>query len=345
VIKNYHADNGRFVDTAWTTSLLEENQERRIRDLKEQSRTMLIHAEHHWPNAVNTSLWPYAMCSACIIFNDSPTLKRSHKDRTPDEVFSGINIAAETRHHHTFGCPVYVAATQIQAGKSLPAWMSRAKIGINLGISPTHARSVALVLSLNTGLVSPQFHVKHDDLFETTGPKVGRFGLPPSRWQTLAGFRKGTISVAKQKDPAKRLTKELPRSSPPKKNDAKVVVDGDITVKSKKDIDDTDDAVIEIEPDPGEDDGELPINQFESPQGAPAVTTRSGRKVTMTTRMQESYYQRANKWVSWAALALRPPILSKEDEIYELFGDREYNIQDRASDPIAFSATSDPDTM
>jgi hypothetical protein len=134
------------VDNAWKDSLLEENQgitycgvnahwqngiaERRIRDLKEQSRTILIHAEHHWPDAVNTSLWPYAMRNACHIFNDSPTLKGPHKDRTPSEVFSGISIAAETRHHHTFGCPVYVTVTQIQAGKSLPAWMSRAKVGI-----------------------------------------------------------------------------------------------------------------------------------------------------------------------------------------------------------------------
>jgi hypothetical protein len=47
--------------------------------------------------------------------------------------------------------------------------------------------------------------------------------------------------------------------------------------------------------------------------------------------MQESHYQRAKKWVSWAALALHPPALSKEDKIYEIFGDREYNIQDRAS--------------
>jgi hypothetical protein len=175
VIKNYHADNGRFVDNARKDSLLEENQgitycgvnahwqngiaERCIRYLKEQSRTIFIHAEHHWPDAVNTSLWPYTMCNTCHIFNDAPTLKGPHKDRTPNEVFSGIKIAPETRHHHTFGCHVYVAATQVQAGKSLPAWMSRAKVGINLGISPTHANSVALVLSLKTGLVSPQFHV------------------------------------------------------------------------------------------------------------------------------------------------------------------------------------------
>jgi hypothetical protein len=80
---------------------------------------------------------------------------------------------AEARHHHTFGCPVYVTEAKIQAGKSLPAWMSRVKVGINLGITPTHARSVSLVLSLKTGLMSPQFHVKHDDLFETTGYKIG----------------------------------------------------------------------------------------------------------------------------------------------------------------------------
>jgi hypothetical protein len=65
----------------------------------------------------------------------------------------------------------------------------------------------------------------------------------------------------------------------------------------------------------------------------------------MTARMQESHYQRAKKWVSWAALALRPPALSEEDKIYEILGNGEYDIQDRASDPIAFSATSDPDTM
>jgi hypothetical protein len=71
-ICHYHADNGRFADNAWKEALLEENQaitycgvnahwqngiaERRIRDLKEQSRTMLLHAEHHWPDAICTSL-------------------------------------------------------------------------------------------------------------------------------------------------------------------------------------------------------------------------------------------------------------------------------------------------
>jgi hypothetical protein len=134
---------------------------------------MLLHAEHHWPDTVKTSLWPYAMLSASHIFNDAPTLKGAHKDKTPREMFTGVKILAKVRHHHTFGCPAYVTATKLQEGKTLPAWMSRALVGINLGISPTHAQSVALVLSLKTGLVSPQFHVKHDDLFERTSNKLG----------------------------------------------------------------------------------------------------------------------------------------------------------------------------
>jgi hypothetical protein len=69
--------------------------------------------------------------------------------------------------------------------------MARARVGINLGISPTHARNVALIiLSLKTGLVSPQFRVKHDDMFEATRHKLGGFRLPRSKWQELSGFEK-----------------------------------------------------------------------------------------------------------------------------------------------------------
>jgi hypothetical protein len=90
----------------------------------------------------------------------------------------------------SLGCPAYVTANAFQSGKSLPTWMSRARVGVYIGISLTHARSVSLILSLKTGLASPQFHVKHDDLFETTDSRAGRFGLPKSKWQALAGLTK-----------------------------------------------------------------------------------------------------------------------------------------------------------
>lgn len=44
---------------------------------------------------------------------------------------------------------------------------------------------MSLVLSLETGLVSPQFHVRHDDFFETVRPSSQNL----SHWQALAGFK------------------------------------------------------------------------------------------------------------------------------------------------------------
>jgi len=59
-------------------------------------------------------------------------------------------------------------------------------VGVYLGRSPQHAKNVALVLSLETGLVSPQFHCKLDSTFQT----LQEYGntLPKSKWQLKAGF-------------------------------------------------------------------------------------------------------------------------------------------------------------
>jgi hypothetical protein len=138
-VKNYHANNGRFVDNAWREGLAQENQGITYcrvnvhwqigitqRDLKERTLTMMLHAQHHWPDAVATSLWLYAMRTASHVFNDTPTLQGDHKDKTPREIFTGVRISAEVRHHHTFGCPVYMTERSLQQGKSLSVWMSRA---------------------------------------------------------------------------------------------------------------------------------------------------------------------------------------------------------------------------
>jgi hypothetical protein len=47
---------------------------------------------------------------------------------------------------------------------------------------------VSLVLSLETGLVSPQYHVRHDDFFETVRP-AAQNPSTLSHWQALAGFK------------------------------------------------------------------------------------------------------------------------------------------------------------
>ena len=59
-------------------------------------------------------------------------------------------------------------------------WKQRSRLGVYLGPSPNHARSVALVLNPRTGHVSPQFHVKFDDFFETVQSKDTDLDAPPN---------------------------------------------------------------------------------------------------------------------------------------------------------------------
>ena len=64
-------------------------------------------------------------------------------------IFSGVNVRASIRYHHHFGCPVYVVDGDLQANKgSHKKWVDRARAGVNLGFSPQHSKSVALILSL-----------------------------------------------------------------------------------------------------------------------------------------------------------------------------------------------------
>jgi len=53
-------------------------------------------------------------------------------------------------------------------------------MGIYLGPSPNHARSVQLVLSMYNGNVLPQIHLYFDDMFETKREKTS---ILPSQWQ------------------------------------------------------------------------------------------------------------------------------------------------------------------
>jgi hypothetical protein len=91
------------------------------------------------------------------------------------------------KHHHAFGCPVFALENDLAAGSSIPHWSPRARLGVNLGSSLSHARNVYLVLNLHTGCVSPQYYCQFDDFFETVrhgGPDVS----VPSAWQQLSGL-------------------------------------------------------------------------------------------------------------------------------------------------------------
>jgi hypothetical protein len=99
------------------------------------------------------------------------------------------------------------------------------------------------------------------------------------------------VSVTKQQDPAERLTKEavrLPRAN--KSVEANVNrrrTDDDADIDNAGLSDDMEVATVSVAPDPGDIDEEGSISIDEPIDEEPEVTTRSGRKVKVTTRMKE----------------------------------------------------------
>ncbi|KAL7466170.1 hypothetical protein ACHAXS_006459 [Conticribra weissflogii] len=162
-VDRYHGNNGVFRDFLFMDDVKKSMQritfcgvnahhqngivERTIKSLTLISRTLLLHAQRHWPEYITTMLWPLALKAAQDRLNQ---LNVNLDGKSPD-------IA--------------------------PKWDPRARLGIYVGRSPNHAGNVALVLNPKTGLVSPQFHVVFDDEF-TTVPHL-RKGTVPDNWAKL----------------------------------------------------------------------------------------------------------------------------------------------------------------
>jgi hypothetical protein len=201
-IYHYHADNGRFADNAFIQSVQKSGQsisycafnahyqngiaEKKIQDLQVQARKSILHAKSRWPEAINLHLWPYALRDANEVMITVPDLE----DGTSKlERFSSSKVAPNLKDRHVLFAPTYVLHSRLAANQHYPKWETRSRLGINLGKSPNHARNVHLVLSLETGLVSPQFHVSVDDFFKTTRPSAGN-PKSESNWQTLSGIHR-----------------------------------------------------------------------------------------------------------------------------------------------------------
>ena len=94
-------------------------------------------------------------------------------DKISDMRFSSVGAKSpRLQDFHTFGCPCYILDHRLQTDpKDVAKWEPRARVGIYLERSPTHAFNVALVLNPKTGIVSPQWHVVFDVDF-TTVPRL-----------------------------------------------------------------------------------------------------------------------------------------------------------------------------
>jgi Reverse transcriptase (RNA-dependent DNA polymerase) len=348
-IQHYHADNGRFADNLFLQSIKDCNQtisfcgvnahfqngiaEKRIRDLQESARSQLLHAKHRWPDAVDTSLWPYAIWYANDVHNSTT---RVDKLESPIELFSSSKIRPKLKHFHPFACPVYVLMNKLQAGQSIPKWESRSRIGLYLGPLPRHARSVALVLNLATGLVSPQYHLRHDNYFETMKDRANH---PSIQWLHKSHFKGNTTEQSIFPPAVQRTTnKILPKSQVPT---SQSVIPPSATISETQELQQQQQespTVTVNEGDPFQPSTALDAPPAVNPTPPPAVTTRSGRVVRPTERSVESQQQRQAGIVAYQVEfeVIDPLLYQEEDRLSAL---------DDPIDFCAYKATSDPDTM
>ena len=182
-IKHYHADNGTFAAKGWVQACAQQRQglsfaatnahhqngkaEVRIHHLQEMARSMLLNTNKRWPAVILAHLWLYAVRMANDLINSTLWLSDVHK-RTPNQKFFDTEVTKNPKHWYHFGCPVYVLNDALQQGHRRPRggkWAEQARVGCYLGWPPIHARNVGLVLNIQTARVSPQFHIRADNLF------------------------------------------------------------------------------------------------------------------------------------------------------------------------------------
>ena len=168
----------------------------------------------------------------------------------------------------------------------MPKWEERSRVGVYLGHSSQHAQNVSLVLNPKTGFISPQFHCVFDDLFDTsrTDKNVSKL------WAEKAGQQETSSNM--QEEPS-RYREYLQTIIPSK---MQVPFDMEPSEGLNDDfshhpmMDDNDEDQISVPPtihpiDKQENEGDNDNNEGAT---QPPRTTRSGRAIKLTQRLQES---------------------------------------------------------
>jgi hypothetical protein len=198
-IQAYHTDNGIFTSREFMKDLSEKGQgislsgvsaqfqngsaENGIKIVVRNARTMMLHVALRWPKMSDTTLWPMALSHAVYLWNQTP---KSETGVAPVEVFTGTILTPQVlRNSHPWGCPAYVLAPKLKDGQKIPKWDPRSRRGQYMGVSPMHASTVGLVRNLQTGSITPQFHVVYDDFFETVHSEEDQ---EPKEWVELLQF-------------------------------------------------------------------------------------------------------------------------------------------------------------
>jgi hypothetical protein len=200
-IQAYHTENGVFTSKEFMRELAEKGQgikfsgvsaqfqngaaENAIKIVVRNARTMMIHATLRWPGFVEKGLWPMALSHAAYLYNVTPKMETGV---SPISVFTKtMQESNSLRNLHTWGCPVYVLTPKLKDGQKIPKWEPRSRRGQFVGHSPMHASTVGLIRNLQTGSITPQFHLVYDDYFETVH---SRDDQEPESWNELLRFNR-----------------------------------------------------------------------------------------------------------------------------------------------------------
>jgi hypothetical protein len=200
-VQAFHTDNGVFTSKEFIRELAEKGQglklsgvsaqfqngvaENAIKIVVRNARTMMIHATLRWPGYAKRDLWPMALSHAVQLFNTTP---KQDSGVSPVTLWTPMTQDPQAlKNAHPWGCPVYVLAPKLKDGKKIPKWEPRSRRGQYVGVSPMHASTVGLVRILQTGSITPQFHVIYDDFFETVHSKEEE---EPKEWSELLQFNR-----------------------------------------------------------------------------------------------------------------------------------------------------------
>jgi hypothetical protein len=197
-IRAYHSDNGTFTSHAYRDELERCGQtitfsgagahhqngvaERGIRTIVTMARSMLLQMSQHWPAESHLNLWPFAMEYAVWLHNHTPNKETR---RAPIEIFTGTNLGCQQiQRAKVFGSPAFVLDPRLADGRKIPKWDPRSSRGQFLGFSQEHSSTTALIRNLNTGSITAQFNVVHDETFSTV-PLDSASIAHPSVWNDL----------------------------------------------------------------------------------------------------------------------------------------------------------------
>ena len=135
-VKSYQANNGQFAENKFVEAVKEAGQtiifcevnahfqnavaERRIRTfLQDQARTMLIHAQHRWPKAIDAHLWPFVFRVTYEVHNSTPSVGREdHKSSF--ELFARSEVTPSLNHFQCLDVLCLSLTTRCNQARNCP---------------------------------------------------------------------------------------------------------------------------------------------------------------------------------------------------------------------------------